>query len=446
MNNDTDRLENQWYSIFDPANQRELFRVYENENSYQFDLYTSGIQSGFVSVSAEERWYNDVVNQYETSTLDTLTTTNGSYAVEDQLIDNVFAFTGGHTQYLAGDDFFSGAVEFTIEAPKVSLPASAEKLETYLSNMGLKLYCDMDNIAASLEHAELLSNNFGDSFYWNGYKMNSIENVEKARAVLQKQFDDARALYEEVKNFETSNTRQVLSDNAHFAQLNALSAGNNSFSGTTVKLSGVAASTSDVALFEMGKEYVLKVGLSLLDGNGNPISVNTVPLSGTTPTGVRFGGDYIGLSATGEYEISLNLHQGQYAVVVYIATKDEGIRVSEIQRVAFVTIEKGEIASSAMYIEASEGNKNLLLTYQIKNTRYVTVEATKEAYTPKEIERLVSIEVLSYGAPFHGAVLEYENGTAVDADATLGKGTYRMMCYLATDDGLAQSYVYLTVE
>ncbi len=440
------QLQNPWYYVFDPANQRELFRVHENESRYQFDLYIPGIQSGFVSVSTDKPEYNGVVGKYETNLLDTLTTTKGSYAAADQAQDNSFAFTGGHTQYLAGDDFFSGAVEFTIENPEVSLPAAAEKLETYLGSIGLKLHCDMEDVATSLEHAQLLSENFGESFYWNGYKMNSIENIEKARAVLQKQFDDARAAYEAVKNFETADSRQKLSDSAHFAKLDAAAAGNNSFSDTTVKLSGVAVSTNDVALFENGKEYVLKVGISLLDDNGNPISVNTVPLSGTAPAAVSFGGNSIRLTASGEYEIPLNLHQGKYAVVVYIATKDEGIRVSEIQKVAFVSIQKGEIASSAMYLEAGESNKNLILAYHIKNIRRITVTATKENYTYKEIERLVNLEILAYGAPFHGAVLEYENGAAVDADATLGKGTYRMMCYLATDDGLAQSYVYLTVK
>ena len=55
-------------------------------------------------------------------------------------------------------------------------------------------------------------------------------------------------------------------------------------------------------------------------------------------------------------------------------------------------------------------------------------------------------EALAYGAPYSGAVLEYENGSPVDENATLGLGTYRMMCYLMTDDGLAQSYVYITLS
>ena len=40
-------------------------------------------------------------------------------------------------------------------------------------------------------------------------------------------------------------------------------------------------------------------------------------------------------------------------------------------------------------------------------------------------------------------MIEYN---AIAQDEALGKGTYRMICYLATDKGLAQSYVYLTVQ
>ena len=55
-------------------------------------------------------------------------------------------------------------------------------------------------------------------------------------------------------------------------------------------------------------------------------------------------------------------------------------------------------------------------------------------------------EILAYGYPSSDAVLEYENGEDVENDASLGKGTYRMTAYLNTRDGIAQSYVYLTVK
>lgn len=449
MNTYSPALDNAWYSVFDPGNTRELFRINDGYGDYHFNLYMTAIRDGFVSVSAMDAQFDAEEGIYSAAHLDTLTTSNGVYTANhdnNQLPKNAFALTDGYVQYDYGERMHYGSLDFAMMGTQMSLAEACQEFGTYAGTLGLRLYCEMETVATSLDHAKLLAENFSDSFLWNGFKMNSIENVEKARAVLQEQFDSARAAYEEVKGFETSNQRQRLSDSAHFAQLDAAAAGNNSFAGRVIKLSGVTVSTNDVALFENGKEYVLKVGLSLLDDNGNPISVNTVPLSGAEPVSVRFAGNSITLAASGEYEIPTNLHQGQYAAVVYVATKDEGIRVSKIQKIAFVEIEKGEIASSAMYLEASESNKNLILEYRIKNTHSIIMEATKETYTYEEIQRVLVLEILTYGAPFHGAVLEYENGEAVAEGASLGKGIYRMMCYLATDDGLAQSYVYLTVQ
>ena len=52
---------------------------------------------------------------------------------------------------------------------------------------------------------------------------------------------------------------------------------------------------------------------------------------------------------------------------------------------------------------------------------------------------------MKHGAPYPGAALEYVDGSAVATDS-LGKGECRMMCYLNTADGLAQSYIYLILE
>lgn len=446
-NGEGDLIYNSDYKVFDPVNNRELFAISDDGWRYTFDLYISAIKNGFVSVSANESDCYEYDGIYQTYALSSLTTKNGVYtAITDDLPENQFAFTSGYVQYFFGEQIYFGSVDFTMINPQMTLDAACEEFGTFANSLGLQLYCDMDTVAASVEHAALFMNNFTESFEWNGYKMSSAENIKAAKAVLQEQYDKAMADYEAVKSFETSDTKQTLSKNAHFAALQAAANGNNTFDGTEVTLSGVSVSTSDVALFEEGKEYVLKVGLSLLDENGNPISVNTVALDGTDPTPVIFNGGSIALQTSGTYQIPKSLDSGNYAAVVYIATKDEGIRVSEIQKIAFLSINEGEIESSAMHVEAIEQDSNLIIKYEIKNKHDITITATKAAYSYDEIKRIIMIEILSYGAPYHGAVLEYSSGEAVDEGASLGKGTYRMMCYLVTKDGLAQSYVYLTVE
>ena len=448
VDSDNPTLSNAWYSIFDPDESRELFRVREGSDRYLCDLYMTAIKSGFVSVSADNADYDAESDVYQTAALNTLTTGKGAWAAsedEKALPKNDFAFTSGYVQHLYGEEIDYGSLEFTMIDPQMSLVAACRAFENHANSLGLTLYCDMDTVARSLEHASLLSDSFGESFRWNGYAMDSIYGMEQARDALQVQFDNARASYEEVKNFETVSEKQTLSSDAHFAKLKLSAKGENRFAQSTVSLSGISVSTSDVDLFENGKEYVLKVGISLLDEKGDPISVNTVPLAGTAGESTVFDKDSITLTLSGDYAIPKNLDRGRYAAVLYVATKDEGIRVSELTKIAFVNIENGEIESSAMAIEALSQDEHLILDYEIKNTRRVTLEVTKESYTYDEIKRSIQLEILAYGSPYHGAVLEYENGTAVEEGTALGKGTYRMMCYLSTGDGLAQSYVYLTV-
>ena len=59
---------------------------------------------------------------------------------------------------------------------------------------------------------------------------------------------------------------------------------------------------------------------------------------------------------------------------------------------------------------------------------------------------MLLVEILKKGAPFSGAVLEGADGEAISTGSSLGKGRYRMMCYLLTADGLAQSYIYLDLN
>ena len=291
----------------------------------------------------------------------------------------------------------------------------------------------------------ILADGFIDTFEWNGYHLNTRENAEAAMDALTQQFESALADYEEVKDFESFSGAQTLSYFAHFAEFDSVKSDGNTYADGLVNVDLVTVSTSDVDLFEEDMEYVLKVGISKVDENGNPISVNTVALKGTESTPVAFDGGEITLEVSGEYEIPKNLDAGRYAVVVYVATKEDGIRVSEMQKIDFVSISEGEVDSAAMSIFAFEQDKNLMVEYTIKNIRYMEITDVKVTYSYDEIRKIIMTEILSHGAPYHGAVLEYENGEAVPEEATLGSGTYRMMCYLATADGLAQSYVYLTV-
>lgn len=441
-------IQNGGYSIFDPNADRELFRVMEWENSYEFNLSTAAIRNGLTSVSASDFYYHAHANKPISHYLDTLTTKNGTYQKTEttNLPEDQFKFTGGDMHYHESKKQHYGNIQFSIKDEDLSLNNASKKFEDHMNDIGLSLYCDMDAVAGSLNHASLLAQNFGETFTWNGYEMNSIANVVSAWNILQDQLETAQADYDKVKNFEVVRDRQQLDKNVSFAPLTVATNANNNFEGEKLSISNLSVSTNDTTLFEAGTEYVAKIGLALLDANGNPSATNIVPISGAKSTAVLFNGNSISLTISGEYSIPETLDQGDYAVVAYIVTKDEGIRVTELKKLAFVNVEEGNLLSEAMLIEVKKSQNDIMLVkYRIKNQRSFTITATKPSYTYNEIKRAINIEILKYGAPDPNATLQDGNGNSISESQSLGAGTYRMTCYLLTSAGLAHSYIYLTI-
>ena len=434
------------YSVFDPQSNRELFRLTDNGDSGLVEVYFSGIKGGFVSVSTNEAALDTEDNIYSTGNLTNLVTTKGSYESLESDKKGEFYFNGGYVQHYYGDNFDYGTIQFRVNYEDgKGLNDYLVGFGDYAKSIGLELYGDMGNAKNSLFLANEFCRNFDSSFEWNGYKMSSYKNVLSARKVFQDSTSTALGYYEEVKDFPKSEDRQKLSNNASFAEIANLVIGESTYKDGKINASNIAITITDTALFENGLDYTLKLGLSLCDSNGNPISVNTVALKADSENVIKYSGGEVVLSAGGEYLLPKNLDGGEYVLVVYATTKD-GIRVSEMKKLAFVEIQEGKLDSTAMDIEISNVESNLHATYTIKNVRYISMEATKNSYSYNEVRRVIMQEILAYGYPDSEATLQYENGDEVDKNTSLGKGTYRMRAYLNTSDGIAQSYVYLTIN
>lgn len=435
------------FSVFDPISNRDLFRVYDYSDSVSFFLNFSAIKSGLISITGIPSSYDTENEIYFGNQATKLETVNGTFYPSRSDAVGEFFFSGMDISYDYMESIYTGSINFEIrKTADMDVFKAYKDFVEYLGTLGISIHCDTDAVETSIEFAMALSNNFLDTLEWNGYTLNSLENVSGAIDVLANDYEEAYDIYESVKDYETVNARKKLSEDAKFADIEIVLAGGNTFDGYDISISSLSVACTDTALFESGLSYVLKIGLALIDENGNPISVNTVPLTGGSKESVVFEGDGITLLQGGTFNLPKNLDSGEYAVVTYIATADEGIRVSEMEKISFIDIFEGKIESSAMNIESFNKDSFLTFKYSIKNIRYIEFTMTKESYSYKEIRRMIMTEALAHGAPYSGAVLEYENGTAVDQNASLGAGVYRMMVYLKTDDGMAQSYVYLTVK
>ena len=91
------------YSVFDPINNRELFRVYKYDDYAEVEVYFTAIKDGFVSVSTDNATddLNDGV--YQTGYLNKLVTSSGEYSATESEVLGQFAFSGGYIQHYYGD-------------------------------------------------------------------------------------------------------------------------------------------------------------------------------------------------------------------------------------------------------------------------------------------------------------------------------------------------------
>ena len=439
-----------WYDVFDPQSGRELLRINIGATYTTVSLYIPGIQSGFVSVGAvDEHIYEYDEGLLAAHYISEMTTVKGTFPTGTGSTSGV-TFDSGYVQYLGYAGGYAatyyGNLEFGYGYEE--MPDLADMFSRFFScfaEFGLTTYCDADKVLASISHASAMGEAFGSVFTWNGYYTDSIESIFLAEEVLLRDFAEHRAMYEAVKNNPYASGSRYLATN-EFSRMDALVGGSATYRDGVITLDALGATLTDATYLEIGGKYVLRIGLTLTDENGNPVSVNTVPLSNGAQTGVTYDGTTLSVSLSGNFDLPKNLDSGKYAIVAYIATAEEGIRVTEMEKIAFLDIATGELASAAMDITVEKSGDFMFVVYAIKNTMRLTQTAEKDTYTHKEVSRLLNIAFLEKGYPQSGAVLEYENGTAVAEDATLEKGTYRMKGYLATEDGLAESYIYLTLS
>ena len=318
----------------------------------------------------------------------------------------------------------------------------ADAEEVLDANKNLKR--SKEEIMSAAYHSAIFGEQYSEQVTWYGIEMKDMNSLVEAVGLLRQEYSDAKKQVGSVLDYPTAVIGQTLGFGAKFASLAISGMGSNSYADGVITLSGISASVAASSLIEAGEDYVLKVALSLVDENGNPIATNTVALADEDAVASRSASGGLNLSASGDFAVPKNLHQGDYALVVYAATAEDGIRISEMVKVASFSTYNERLDSSAMDISVATVSGNLHLTYVIKNSLSLTLKAENSSYTVEEIEHLIMLEILRCGAPFRGAALEYADGTPA-ADG-LGKGSYRMLCYLPTSDGMAQSYVYLTIE
>ncbi len=415
------------YNFFDAENENELYRVYcipsanpgAYPGAYVFETFMGNVEKGIDSLRAPTSEITIIPNEgkYEEWFVD----------LTDVVLENGTVIEeGGIVRQLEGDDYF-GWVSEIIEA--YNFGAALEQLESVWAERGVQFKVGAAELGELAAYTEMVGAEFKDTYTWNGFKSaQTLGDLKESVAWLQSYNNQNTELYNAVKDNAEAEMSIIDLSNTHFAELTLV--GNGSYADGKVSVTDLTATVAENALLEKDEEYVVKLGLALKEETGFD-STRTVVLSTETEEKVTYGGTgELTLTQSGEYVLPTNLSEGEYAVVAYVATADEGVRVSDMRAVGFATVADERLDAVEMDIALEKAETDaLLVQYAVKNTLEVVLE-TGKAYDETEIEKVLLDAVLMSGYPILSEKIEAtEDG-------------YRLKCLLPVSGRLVEAYVY----
>ena len=443
-------------SMFLPNDDVDLFEIHTSENGYQVTMFLSNVESGidYLSTSKGTVWEEEyggsgMVYLYGnggdmTDTVD-IHLTNGKVIKASDQSNGTVTYNDARITYSPEYhyDAYVGRLTFNVEGS--SEEEVFDNFYSYLEENGIKLRVTGQQVTDAFSLARQLNENF-DVMSWYGHRFDRLSNLQTAEAMLNADYDRYRALYDQVKDNESITTLQKYVPGDDFGKMAITAIGESTYSNGIISIKGLSATSEATKLLENGKAYTLKVGLALRNADGGISSVNAVPLESDNQQTVEFSGDALELTQNADFTVPTALSQGNYVVVIYFATADEGIRVTEMFPVAFFSAEEGTLESEFMSITVSRSGDNLFIDYAAKLADTTVSDIVKSQYTYAEIERALIRGILTKGYTSRDAVVEAADGEALDRDGVYQPDTYRLKFIVNTSAGPVEAYMYCTFE
>ena len=447
----------QMVEISMPDASRDLFRIltYDNVN-FEMSVYLSNVTDGVASLFAEGDavdglWEEDYAGSgmvYITQDLGydiKLEFENGKTLEHGDGDENV-KYMGAHISYSPeyNGDCYIGTINFNVAADGID--AALDTLEAYLNENGVELYSNNRQVSEAYGHAELLAENFGDVTEWRGYRLDSIANLELATEDFRDSVKEQESMFESVKNYETVKASYRVDGKADFADA-VIDGGVASYSDGVITLDSLSLTAESSVLFEKGVDYVLKLAITQVSEDGGFSSVNSVVLETSNIASVTYSGEEgLSLIASGMCEIPLNFSEGEYVVVAYGATAEEGIRVTEMFPVIFDSAVDGNVDSEFMDIFVKGVEDNLIVDYEVKHSISIKADISRAEYSYGDIRTALIRGALAEGYPLTDAPVQTEDGKALSDDGTYEGGVYRIKFMVLTHGELVEAYIYCSFD
>lgn len=348
--------------------------------------------------------------------------------------------------------YFSDLTLRFADPANMSVDQVVRAVAQMLLECGLEPACSLEVVEKSMSDAINFSNNFGKFYSWNGELLNSTEEIIKATDVLLGRFVGFETMVENCKNLPVVSLDRYLEplpETLDFAEFSGYSYGKITIDNGVITAEEMIATLPDHVLLDDGSEYVLRLGLRKYLDDGTP-SETVVILHGNNEVYVRHDGENaMAFTQGSEYVIPANLSEGKYLLVAFIATVDEGIRVSKTVPLASVDFESGVVESEVAEITYEKVEDDMLVVTSKSKLYTEIILDAESSYTLDAIIEQMVVEAMARGELVDSTAFEAYNpesgqATALGDGFVLVAGTYRLKYKSASNDG-ADAYVYCTV-
>lgn len=352
----------------------------------------------------------------------------------DSFYDGAVTVASTMVHPIGGIDFY-GDVQFRFKEDDIDF--IFDNLRKLSNDFGFTFKDDFDVVYEATKYANQDKVNFSKYYLWQGNHINNIEDIRKSFEKERELIYSFVNLYNEVKDFEVikKGDQARLEASYHFADVSLTSKGNVTSNDFNININNLTVKSNDTVLFVKGEPYKVEIAVAnKVDGQ----YVNIMPIIGGEAK-VYTEGSTFEVSFNGNVELPI-LVEGDYELVAYVATNEEGIRVTKP-----IAIE-GSVVNAERSLE---GVKNRLYSenniIKIKSSEDLDIIINlSESYTYSSLYNELESYAYKYGQTTNDS-LEIQNGSTwnkVNENDSITSGTYRLRYINGNND----AYVIATLN
>lgn len=373
---------------------------------------------------------------------------NGNtFTAEDMLIDGKVRVLRVDVSALAGFDAY-GTISLYSNAN--DMYEQIEVIKELLAETGMTFRRDVDEVYDSMYFAVEDADNFLQFYKWNGYSINDLNDMIKSTEIERKKIADFIDMYNEYKDLNVIgfDDKIAMNESIHFAQIDKISSAAITNDKFNITIPNHSLKVTDTVLFVTNEEYAIYYGLAKLDENDKVLDI--IPLACDENSTKVFGakGSIYEVSSSASLTLP-RVEVGNYALVYYVATKNEGIRVTKPELLA------GEISNYYVseygykYSIKSNDNNNLLLI--VERDPEINIKLTG-VFTYEELYQEMGEYGYEFGqikrSQYQLEMLNENSWAEASKDKDLSAGKYRIKYIPDTDDEefINKAYVICDVE